>query len=361
MEIKSYLLDYSQRTDKFLDDFFDTRLREASRLGDSGNGLMNVPAEMISMYREYMRGGKKLRGALVRIGYECGGGEIEKIIPVSAAMEIVHSYLLMHDDVMDRDCIRRGRATVHKQWEQVCRSRLRGNGESKHFGESMAYTLGDVGGFLGLGLLTSAEFSPELMVPALRFMSDFLLKTAYGQALDITYELSGHLCENDVLRIHLHKTAYYTVAGPLKLGAMMSGLKNGRLEAMEVYGKLIGTAFQLRDDELGLFGDEQVLGKPVGSDVREGKNTLLKIKAIEFAGEKDKIWLGKVYGKKDVSRAEIERVREITVKTGALEYSHKLINQYMTEGLRAVPEITDDSEKRKLLVGLADYIVKRKK
>ena len=96
MDLKMYLQDYSQRADQFLDNFFAEKIKEAKKTGDSGNGLVNVPLEMMSMYREFMRGGKKLRGALVQLGFLCGGGISNHILPVSVAMEMMHSFLLIN-------------------------------------------------------------------------------------------------------------------------------------------------------------------------------------------------------------------------------------------------------------------------
>jgi len=361
MGIQTYLQDYSQRADRYLDIFFKQKLSEAQKIGQSSNGLLNVPKEMLRMYRDYMRGGKKLRGALVQLGFGCGGGDREKILPVSVAVEILHSFLLMHDDVIDEDDFRRGKKTVHKQWEQIGRNKLSESLNCKHFGESLAYTLGDVGGFLGMGLMMDSNFPANIKLKGLLHLNEFLLYTGYGQGLDVAYEASDHLVEDDVLRVHLYKSAYYTISGPLKLGGILVGLKPSQLKAMEEYGECIGIAFQLRDDELGLFGDEKIIGKPVGSDVRENKNTVLHIKAIELGSDKDRSRLKKLYGKADLNKQDLKLVQQITIDVGALDYSRQLINDLVKKGKKAIPQMASDSCEQEIFGQIADYIVERKK
>ena len=362
MDIKTYLQDYSQRADQFLDNFFAEKIKEAKKTGDSGNGLVNVPLEMMSMYREFMRGGKKLRGALVQLGFLCGGGKnLAAILPVSVAVEIIHGFLLMHDDVMDQDNLRRGMTTLHKQWEILSQKKLIKEANHRHLGESLAYTTGDVGGFLAMGLIAQAKLSDHKKLTAFTHLSQYLLKTGYGQGLDIVYEVSKHVGEPDVLRVHLNKTGIYTIPGPLILGGLLAKATTCQLKAMNQYGESVGVAFQLRDDELGLFGDEKIIGKPTGSDVREGKNTLLRIKAIELANSQQKRLLQKIYGKQDLIESDVNLVRDITMKSGALDYSQKLTRTLVAKGKRAIPLITPNLRYQQLLLQIADYMITRNK
>lgn len=361
MDAKQYLHDYSKRADKFLDRYFDKKLMEATKIGESGNGLINVPQQMMSFYQEYVRGGKKLRGALVQLGYECGNANGKSILQVCAGIEIIHSFLLMHDDVMDQDSLRRGQTTMHKQWEILCRKKLKKHQDPQHYGESMAYTLGDTGGFLGIGLVSQSNFPSEVKAKAITYLTEFLVKTAYGQSFDLTYEASEHLNEDDIFRVHRYKTANYTIMGPLKLGGIFAGLSNSSLKAIEKYGESVGIAFQLRDDELGIFGDEKTIGKPVGSDIREDKNTLLHVKALEMINGKDGQFLKKTYGKKNLTTDDIARVQKITIDSGALAYSQNLTKQLINQGKQSIPQITKHEKQRKLLAQIADFIVERKK
>ena len=360
MDIKTYLQDYSQRADQFLDNFFAEKIKEAKKTGDSGNGLVNVPLEMMSMYREFMRGGKKLRGALVQLGFLCGGGISNHILPVSVAMEMMHSFLLMHDDVMDQDSLRRGRVTVHKQWESLTQKRLLKSANHRHLGESLAYTTGDVGNFLAMGIIADSQLIADKKLKAFSYLSKFLVNTGYGQGLDIVYEVSDHVGIPDVLRVHLLKTAHYTISGPLILGGILSNVNNKQINAMKVFGESVGVAFQLRDDELGLFGEEAIIGKTVGSDVREGKNTLLKIKAMELSNHQDQQIINQLYGKHKITLDDIKNVREITIRSGAWDYSQQLTKKLVIKGKKAIPFITENPEYQDTLLQIADYIVARK-
>ncbi len=347
------------RADEFLDGFFEDKLREATKIGDSGNGLINVPKEMMAFYREYMRGGKKLRGALVQLGYEVGGGKKSQVLSVSAAIEIIHAFILMQDDVMDKDDLRRGQLAIHKQWQQMCEDKLKAHSDSVHFGESLAYATGDVGTFLGMGLIVESKLPAKRKLEALSYLNGYLSRIGYGQGLDLTYELSDHVTEADVMRVHLHKTAHYTISGPLKLGGILAGLGDKQLEAMEKYGEAIGIAFQLKDDELGLFSDDKTLGKTVGSDIKEDKSTILKIKALELTSQEDKTFLQKTYGNKNLKETDLKRVQEITKNCGALAYSQELTQTLIDKGKKYIPQITDIPEHQDTLTQLADFITRR--
>ena len=168
-----------------------------------------------------------------------------------------------------------------------------------------------------------------------------------------------NITEADVLQVHLHKTSIYTMGGPLKIGALLGGLPEKRISAIEKYGKPVGIAFQVRDDELGLFSDEKTLGKPIGGDVKEGKNTILHIQALKLAKGEDKKFLDWAYGNRDISEKDVARVREITVKSGALGYSQKLARDLVEEGKRFISKITPDPDLRDTLRKMADFMIER--
>jgi geranylgeranyl diphosphate synthase type I len=161
------------------------------------------------------------------------------------------------------------------------------------------------------------------------------------------------------MRIHHYKSANYTITGPLQYGALFAGVDEKNIEVLEKYGLPVGIAFQLRDDELGLFSNEDQLGKPVGSDIKENKNTILKIKALEGANAKDEAFLSEAYGRRNLSKREVDRVRKITISTGALAYSQKLSRKLVEEGKKFVPQITSDSELQDTLVNMADFMIER--
>jgi geranylgeranyl diphosphate synthase type I len=162
--------------------------------------------------------------------------------------------------------------------------------------------------------------------------------------------------------MHEGKTARYTFEGPLHLGCLLAQGSDAILKGFTAYALPLGKAFQLRDDILGVYGDEKELGKPVGSDIIEGKQTLLLIKALEQANDKQKHILSSYFGKPDLSPAELEQVRAVIRETGSLRYSQTLAETFVKESLAAL-EVVDfkNEEAKQFLKGIAQYIIERKK
>lgn len=353
MEIQDYLQAYTQRVKRLEKHFFAVEEKKAVLVSP-------LAAEMIRRYGKFMKG-KGFRGCLTQLGYECfGGRKKEAILKVSLVVEINHAFLLIHDDIMDQSLLRRGQATIHVQYQKLATKRYP-RSDSVRFGTCMGINTGDAGSMLALGLLAQADFPDRLKTKMLARFSQVLLKTAYGQAIDLNYERLAAATEDQVLQIHRFKTANYTIVGPLQYGAILAGAKENKLAAIEKYGLPIGMAFQLRDDELGLFSDEKTLGKPIGDDIQENKNTLLKIKAWEKANPEEKRFLKKTYGSRYLTKREIDRVRRITVETGALAYSQKMTQRLVAAGKKAIPRITRRSREAALLSQIADLMIKRKK
>src|SRR3990172_2118390 len=144
MDAKDYVTDYAIKADKFLESYFDQKTLEVKEMGGSGEGIA-MASEMLKRYRNFSHGGKKLRGALIKLGYEIVGGKSKEILKASASIEIIHSFLLMHDDIMDMDSYRRGALTIHKQFEK--------DQGSYHYGVSMGIDMGDLGGYMGMELI----------------------------------------------------------------------------------------------------------------------------------------------------------------------------------------------------------------
>jgi geranylgeranyl diphosphate synthase, type I len=357
MDAKPYLKDYAERADVYLDKFFDRKIAEVGDVGKGGKGLL-IAQDMLSRYKKFSHGGKKLRGALIQLGYEIAGGKKDEILEASTCIEIIHSFLLMHDDIEDKDSLRRGFPTMHRQYELEHR-KYKLNKDASHYGVSMGINTGDLGAYLGMEVLLNAKISDKNKINGALYFSRLLQRVSYGQGLDVSYEQMGGITEHDVMQVHLHKTSIYTIGGPLKIGALLGGLSKTKIENIEKFGEPVGIAFQLRDDELGLFSEEEKLGKPIGGDVKEGKNTVLHIKALEVANSKDNKFLRFAYGNESLSNEDIRRVQEITISCGALEYSQKLSKKLVASGKKFIPQITNDREHQDTLAKIADFMILR--
>lgn len=355
MTYKEYLSPYAREIDKFLAHFFRSKIKQSAK-------ITPIAAEMWQKLEDFINGGKRIRGGLVKLGYECFKKPDEKkILPVSAAVEITHGAILVHDDIIDLSEFRHNHPTVHKKYEEKYHQEGYTKGNPLHYGESMGIVVGIGGYYEAVSLLTQTQFPEKARVAAIRELSRFMTETGYGEALDVDLAYRPKIKERDILTIHTLKTAQYTIVGPLKMGGFLAGAKERQLKKFADYGIPAGIAFQLQDDILGMFGSEEKLGKPVGDDLKEGKNTLLYTQALKRSNSRQRKRLMSLWGKKDVEVKDLEEAREIIEKTGSLEYSQKLARRLVEKGKKAVPRLTKDKELQEVFLSLADFIIEREK
>lgn len=312
-------------------------------------------------------GGKQVRSLLVVLGYLVAKGKIEdeydSIYSVAAAVECVHKYLLILDDVADQDETRNDRQTVWKKYETEFAER--GWRNSAHHGRTFAE--------IDSALLASfvpalvdeegASFIEADLLTVIRLINKHMyFETVAGW--QIQYELNHvplkEATEADFMKGLELVTARYTFVAPLEIGLILGNeyeLKTSKL--LESYGVNVGTAFQIQDDILGLFGDPGETGKPVGNDVREGKKTLLLQKAYKMASDEDKKFLEAVCGYEKMTAEKLARVQAIVKNTGALLYSQKLAASFIEKGILALKPLPNTAEKS-VLIDLANFVIQRK-
>jgi len=317
--------------------------------------------EALNIIEEYtLRGGKRIRAILMILGYKMYGGKDEKaIVEAASSLELIQSYLLIHDDIMDESELRRGKKTVHRIYEDIHLKNGFG-GNPQRFGESMALIAGDLANTYAMEILASSDFPDNLKIMALKKLNEVIEYTGYGQIIDVYSSMLENFGENDLLLLHKYKTARYTVEGPLVLGATLAG-RGEEEEKIRNFAIPIGIAFQLQDDILGLFGDEERIGKPVTSDLAEGKKTLLILKALEKGSEEDRKIILSALGNPAVTHEQLKDVREIVRKTGSLDYSINLARKLVNQGKGALSTLDVENEDyRTILKELADYLINRK-
>ncbi len=296
-------------------------------------------------------GGKRLRGALVKLGFELTGSKYHpEILKPAIAIEIFQTAILAHDDIIDKSDTRRGKPTLYKL--------LGGD----HYAISQTICLGDIGFFLGTQLIAESDFPKERVNKAVALFSDMVVKTALGEMLDVKFSVNPESRnEEDVLTIHRLKTARYTCVYPMHLGAILGGADQKMLDILARFGEDLGIAFQIQDDILGVFGNEQELGKSVTSDIEEGKNTLLITEAVKRASKEQQKIIEKYYGKGAVSEEGLNAIREVFEQTGSLEYSRQKALEYINRAKQVIPEITSSKKYQQVLAELSDFLVNRNK
>lgn len=304
----------------------------------------------ITAFVQQCRGGKRVRGALVKLGYGLAGGNTTKdIVTVAVAFEIFQTSILSHDDIIDRSELRRGKPSLYQA--------LGGN----HYGVSQTISLGDLGFFMATELIANTDFPHENKTKAISIFTHIMQQTAIGEILDVYLPTTAEFTEDDVLTIIKLKTSPYTIIGPLSVGATLAGADNELLKTIREFGENLGIAYQIHDDVLGIFGEEEMLGKSNVSDIVEGKRTHMYWYAKQHADKEQLAALNAIYGKEALTTAEVETIQTIFKDTGAYDYATGLVKDYTAKASEIIPQLTKNSEQRALLVDITRFLSERKK
>ncbi|MBO3101940.1 polyprenyl synthetase family protein [Cellulomonas fengjieae] len=338
------------QTASVLRTFLDGRVRAASIRSDDAARLWADLADGV--------GGKLMRPRLAVAAYLGLGGRDDAVIaPVAAAIEVLHTAMLVHDDLLDHDEVRRGRPNV----AGATRARLEGRGVAERVVGDQVLAAGLLAGDLAIAsafsLVVSAPAEREALLRVVGLLAEGIETTVVGELLDVTAALSSPR-DVDALAVAELKTAAYSGSLPLVVGAILAGAAEARIAQLAAVGSALGVAFQLTDDELGVFGDPAVTGKSVVSDLREGKRTELLRRAYAMADEAGCAVLDAHVGRADLDEPGAAAVRAVMVSSGALDTVRELTR---TTGLQArglalagVPGPLGD-----YLVGVVDDLVGR--
>lgn len=354
MQARKFIAQYTKRSAAIRTEIFKDLLVSAEAYSP-------VNVEMVKALQNFSQGSKEVRGALVTLGYRCGDQKInDEILTAAVAADIIHSGVLIADDIMDQSSLRRGRPAMHKFYEEELAGKYSAS-QPVHFGISMASDIVLLAIFFAEKVFADVALEASKIKKAQYFMNSYLVDTTFGQGIDVARQGSLTTPEEDILLIHKLKTALYTISGPLSVGGILGDVDKKQLAAMNEFGSKVGVAFQLRDDELGLFGSEEEIGKPVDSDLKEGKNTLLFVKAYKNASADQRKVLEEVFGNPRATHAQLEDVRQVVEKTGARRFSETMAQELVAEGKGFVPQITPDDNLQETLYNLADFMVERQK
>lgn len=349
VKAKATLENFVPVIDKRLAKYFD---REIKLDFGFNQRQKSVVADLLLHSKEHnLRPAKRIRGSFVYYGYLLGKLEVNDSVWAAAlAVEVVHTALLMHDDFMDRDIIRRGGPTTHKYYEAKT--------NNPHYGNSMAVDIGDAILCAGFDLLAGVADKKVI-----RQMLRAIVNTAHGQAYDITLETLGQWREDDVINLHKAKTAIYTYENPLKIGGMMAGISEKALDILHDYAMDGGAAFQLQDDILGVFGTPEKTGKSADSDLLQGKCTMLILKVFSDGSKEQNKAVKKVWGKLTASRKDLDDAKQAIIGSGSLKYSNDLARKYAAKAAKTASGLRRldlNSEAIDYIQGIAEYMVNRK-
>ena len=308
------------------------------------------------------RGGKRVRGALAMVGYEMMGGTDKKMILAAArALEMIHAYILIMDDIQDRSLIRRGGPSANAEIANY-HQKHHLSGDSDHFGVSLALNAMGVGNHAAQVIVANLDADADLRLKALSILNQALIVTVHGQTNDIMNEVKSHTTMQDVDNVLEWKTAYYTFLNPITFGMVLAGADCAATDAVREYSLNAGRAFQITDDILGTFGEEFESGKSPFDDIKEGKRTILILHALENASSADKNFLIQMLGNQNINQTEFDRCKDILIETGALDFARNEAEKCTHKAIVSIKsqKIDWDQSGVDFLTGLAEALVNRK-
>ena len=340
MNHDAWVASVRERINKKLASYFQFKLAEAKSISPESIELVEGIADLT------MRGGKRLRPVVLEAAYRCvkPDGDAEATTAAGASIEVLQSYLLIHDDWMDQDDERRGGPAVHKLYQN--------RGHGPHLSNALAILAGDLASAYALELILEAPFPDERRAEAYAQFVQIQKEVFFGQHLDLT-------ANPNVSRMHDLKTGSYTVRGPLTFGALLADASNQELKCLIEWANPIGEAFQLADDLLGTFGDEEVVGKP-GDDLRHKKRTSLVAETERIVDNAELGPIKDLMAAASPTDAQVAAAAELIISSGARKNVETRLTTLLEKAKAALKAAPFEGQGVETLAWLAERLAIRK-
>ena len=314
--------------EEVLEHFFSLSTERAAVLAPAYEALWKT-------LRSNTAGGKRFRPQMVMTSYtSLGGSDLRSAAHVGASFELLHTALIVHDDVVDRDFVRRGIPNVSGSYRDVAQTAGLSLPTAEHRGMSVAVIAGDLALTGSFRLMERATANPAIRDALVELLDRAVFDSAAGELIDVDFSLyAGMPSIEEIVHMERLKTAVYSFEAPLQAGAILAGASDGVITALGEFGRNIGIAYQIVDDLLGVFGNEASTGKTTLGDLREGKRTAL----IAFASQTSE-WssIAHLVGDSTLSDSEAATVREVLERTGAKKFTQRLASDYADEAVAAL-------------------------
>ncbi len=353
----------------------ETKLAEMFTTNDRIAAL--APPEVREGTQEYLLCfAKRLRPALVLMTYGCINENIDEdaLLLVAAGIELFHTWTLTQDDIIDNDDMRRGVDTVHKYIEKKGMNRYSLSADDAYiYGVNVAMLVSDIQHALSIDYFTQyAEKCPDASMKIIKLIqvleTSIIGKLVCGEVIDVqfgnaykTFDSLLELSEDEIINMLWLKTGilyYFAAIAGSYLAIPEDDMRDRRIISLANFAGKCGIAFQLQDDILGIVGTQEVIGKPIGSDIREGKKTTILLESIRNASFEEKAVLESIIGNKKASKNDIQKATELLIKLGGIEYTKKLAKKYIEEALTYIAEFPE-SHYKTLLLKWAHYMYNR--
>ena len=288
--------------------------------------------------------GKALRPTLCLFACEASGGSIKEAIPIAVSLELIHNFSLIHDDIQDRDETRHHRPTLWSVWG-IPEALVAGN---------VLRAIADV----SLEHLEHEGVEPDRALDSVGLLTEAYLEMIEGQHMDISYEGRPDIGMQDYMTMISRKTGAL-IRCSMNLGAVIGTRNEATVDAFRSCGKSLGYVFQIRDDVLGVWGDEEVTGKPVGADIQRKKNSFPVVYAMSAASDDDRRTLTDIYRQERITADDVERVLLIMDGIGVRDHAQSLAAEHCDRALEAVSSIEMAPGTRRELEELAHFLLVR--
>src|SRR3954447_7118472 len=356
-EFTALLAGFREKLDRALADWLDAKRGEAMAAGSPETLQLIDGVGQLAV-----QGGKRLRPALVYYTYRACGGEADgEVLPLALSAELLHTYLLIHDDIMDHAEIRRGQPAAHVRFREAHRAHGL-HGDPADFGRSVAILLGDLAQAWAVELATlpATGRGPAARELA-RCFAAMCQEVIGGQYLELLVAQRRAATEEELLRVLRLKSGRYTAERPIQLGALLAGAPAERVAGLSRYGAAVGEAFQLQDDLLGMFGDPATVGKPVDADLKDGKFTFLIHHARALATPEQRRVLEAALGNPDATAGQTAAARRVLEESGARAAVTAMIGERLRAAQGALAGLAGELEPEgyTFLAGLIGYLRER--
>lgn len=330
---------------------------------------IDLSVEVKKSISEFVRmndNGKFLRGSLVALGYNSMIQD-DNYLNLSLALEVFQTSILIHDDIIDNAVKRRGVDTIPASYNKF----FKGD-KTKYFldkraklADSLGLCIGDFGFYYAEELIVNGYKNHPRLADILSYYHQVAIKTCHGEIIDVILPFKEEFYDSDkkleekIMEIYKLKTAWYSVIGPYCLGLILGGASSKEINEIENILLNVGVAFQIKDDLLGIYGDEKFIGKSTNSDIEEYKQTILYSYAMKTEYKEE---LLKYYGKSNLARKDILKVKDIFEKSGARKNAEDMMNKMFDQSLKAINGIKFiNKEYKNILKGFVIYLENRSK
>jgi geranylgeranyl diphosphate synthase type I len=332
----------------------ETHLKKYAANIDRTFALRGISPLLSQSIKEFiLRKGKRIRPILFVIGYLGFAKKAAKNLYTGAlSLELLHNFMLIHDDIIDNSKLRRGRPAMHIMLENAIKS----NKKRRFDGKDLAIVLGDVLYAMGIKTFLAIKESPLRKAKAMEKFAESTIKTGGGEFAELLFGFKdiSQIKKEQIYKIYDLKTSDYTFSAPLAMGAVLAGANTAEVNKLIKYGIYMGRAFQINDDMLDLFGEESEIGKSSLTDLKESKKTLVLWYAYRKTSQKNKKYIQGILSKDNPNIRDLKRIRKIIKTCGAVEFIKKESDQLLSNGKKIAASLKMRPEYKNLLLNFSE-------